>query len=86
MPQAKFDPAQMYPYLAPFGVCQPLSSRTETKIEAKNRNTHTQFMFSGLIKYGEQKPVSQARKYPKLMADPTVHDRSRVLTNSVATG
>ena len=43
-------------------------------------------MFSGLIKYGEQKPVIQAKKYPKLMADPTVQDLSRVLTSSVATG
>lgn len=85
MPQAKFDPAQMYPYLAPFADCQPLSSFPPAKMKAK-RNIHTQFMFSGLIKYGEQNPVSQARKYPKLMADPTVHDLSRVLTNSVATG
>jgi hypothetical protein len=43
-------------------------------------------MFSGLMKYGEQNPVSQARKYPKLMAEPTVQDLRRVLTSSVATG
>lgn len=46
----------------------------------------TQLRSSGLMKYGEQNPVSQARKYPRLMADPTDQDLNLVLTNSVAVG
>jgi hypothetical protein len=43
-------------------------------------------MFSGLIKYGEQKLASHAKKYPRLMAEPTDQERNLVLTISVEVG